>query len=125
MAEFEIYFRDLNSVAQMCLLQTFKTIEAQENWETIPLATICRENLERCPCEENIDRRIGKWRCLIHGDRQPDYEAMDELERQEFLEKQIGLAEQRRDEIRERIDICDKVPERSPVVLEQFLGMGR
>lgn len=44
MKEFEIYFRDLNSVAQMQLLVMFQTTEDSENWDTQPLATICRDD---------------------------------------------------------------------------------
>lgn len=46
MRSFEIYFKDLNEDAQKNLLEEFGTTEEDENWETIPLATIDREEEE-------------------------------------------------------------------------------
>lgn len=46
MKSFEIYFRDLNEEAQKNLLEEFETTEADENWETIALAIVEREDEE-------------------------------------------------------------------------------
>lgn len=43
MRTFTIYFVDLNSVAQKQLCGRFNTSPEKENWDTIPLATIERE----------------------------------------------------------------------------------
>ena len=40
---FEIYYSDLTSEAQESLLKLFNTAEKEENWETMPLAIIERE----------------------------------------------------------------------------------
>ena len=40
---FEIYFRDLNSEAQVQLLKEFETREEDENWDVFPIAVIDRE----------------------------------------------------------------------------------
>lgn len=43
MRSFEIYFDDLTKEAKNRLLEEFETTPEDENWETIPLATIDRE----------------------------------------------------------------------------------
>lgn len=30
-----------------------------------------------CNCDRNLDDRRARWRCPVHGTREPDYDAMD------------------------------------------------
>ena len=46
---FEIYFRDLNPEAQEALLKEFGTNPEEENWETIPLTLLLREEVISLP----------------------------------------------------------------------------
>ena len=43
MRKFEIFYDDLTLFAQTCLLEEFSTSPEEENWDSIPLATIERE----------------------------------------------------------------------------------
>jgi hypothetical protein len=44
LASFEIMYDDLTLKAQIRLCETFNTHPVMENWETQPLAVVCREN---------------------------------------------------------------------------------
>ena len=49
---FEIYFADLTSDTQVALMEEFSTTEEDENWETIPLAVIEREDEDEDPSNQ-------------------------------------------------------------------------
>lgn len=52
MRSFEIYFDDLTEEAKKRLLEEFETTPEDENWETISLATIDREEEDEAAGEE-------------------------------------------------------------------------
>ena len=59
----EIFFNDLNPVAKTNLLDTFETREEDENWDTIPISILERENGNNTNEEHsNIHPRVENWR---------------------------------------------------------------
>lgn len=30
-----------------------------------------------CNCDRHLDDRVARWRCPVHGEREPNYDAMD------------------------------------------------
>ena len=58
MKTIELYFRDLNQEAQAHIKKTFDTTEDNENWETVPLTILERDNEH----EQSHAIRSSEWR---------------------------------------------------------------